>query len=280
MAFTTIDKMRLQLIGPTGAARKILNELVLIGDNGDGVLANNPIEEHSVQIKGITTNQIDSASVVLDDSNWTVFAPQNVVPNSVAVVDGPQLYRFYAENSDFLIDYQLGRIKRPSGSNITTGQGVTVFYQSYTFYTENVDYTFDYNLGTFKLATGGTILSGQYVWVDYNIAESGATDALLTEALEEAHAKIVARLLPGYSEISTDSLLAVGETELACAIAARALASKPLGISRDTTSDDRASAWLKLADQFERVAWQTLQKFISKPARKSGYAVKSGSGSY
>lgn len=274
MAFTNIEKVRLHLIGPTGNDRQIRGERVVIPIGNKATLNNFPVTKDSARVKGILGHSITGTSIILEGESWTVFAPIEVIPDSIAVVDSIAFRVSYAEGIDYLIDYELGRIRRLSGSAIASGQGVTIYFQTYKVYSEGVDYLVELDTGLLLLIPTGSMKVNQSLWVDYSVAESAATEALLTDAIEMAHQKIVARLESPYTGTSSDPLLMIGETELACAIAARAIASKPLGLTRDATSDDRALAWMSLADKFEQSGWQTLQGFLRKAVHRSGIPVK------
>jgi len=276
MGFTTIDTVRLLLIGPSGSARRVLNERISFDDNNHIVLAFLPVEENSVILKGSHRNELSTASQELNGTDWSPLPFQNVIPDTVAIASDKMLSSFFVEGKDFQVDYEQGQIRRIAGGNIVDHNTVLVFCQTFDQFSGIDDYQVDCGLGVITRLTSGTIMRNEIVWVDYTIAEGGATDTLIQTAIDVAHSQILSHLRAPYTGSSTDALLASGEAELACAVVARTLAAKPLATSHDSGGDDRALAWLKVAENFERSAWIKLQPFLVQPRRQGGYAVKNG----
>ncbi|MDK9700555.1 MAG: hypothetical protein OEM52_10465 [bacterium] len=276
MAWTTVENVRLHLIGPVSPVRTIRNEWAMISSESNATVSVLPIRVDSVRVKGILQAIPAIRAVTLDGEGWTQFTSEQVIPGSVAVFDGEYLHNMFAEGIDFIIDYENGRIRREAGSQINSGSTVTVFYGNFQVFETGVDYDIEYGSGRIIWLSGSRIPDPYFIAIDYDVSDSGATDELLSQSILEAEAKITARLTPPYTAQSTHALLTVGSTELSCAVAAQALASKPLGMSRDTASDDRTKRWMELATKFEADAWKTLEPFLRKATRHVGYAKKNG----
>jgi hypothetical protein len=276
MAFASIETVRLLFSGPTGNARRILDERDRFNDDNRVVLAFQPLQPRSITVKGIRRNDLAVAGLRMNGLEWMTLPNVQIVPDTIAVIDSVHIKTIYVEGKDFLVDYELGRIRRVAESDINDDSDVLVYYQLYNVFVENEDFTVDNGSGIVTRISSGRIWYNETIWVDYSISSAGASDELLSAALESAHAQIVTRLAPPYTGTSNDALLAKGECELTCAIAARAMAGMPLSLSVDASSDDRALAWLKIADNYEQLAWKTLQPFLVVPRRLGGYAVKNG----
>lgn len=145
-----------------------------------------------------------------------------IVWESVVVASDQHLTTVFAENFDYIIDYDAGTIKRTdTGSSIPSGSTVYVWYLYFHVFTKNVDYLIDYSAGQIRrIATGsgGTIPDGATVFIDYSHSQTTPADDLISQAITEAESWMLCRLDPNYSCTSSDQGLTDAATFFALAI--------------------------------------------------------------
>ncbi|GBE30383.1 hypothetical protein BMS3Bbin04_01416 [bacterium BMS3Bbin04] len=88
---------------------------------------------------------------------------------------------------------------------------------------------------------------------------------MLTQAIDDAEGKILARLKPEYDSTSTDYGLIVGATELALSYVCDDLSGGVLARHGDSTSGTRGKYFLDLSRRYEERAFHSLTPFIRLP---------------
>jgi hypothetical protein len=267
MSWTDIDTVKKHLMQSEVAIASVENEEHTLVGTTAVQLNSAIITEDSEEVKTIDANEpYSEGAVVLNGTSWKNLSREDLVPGSVVVANDAIHSNFYIEGTDFVTDYENGRLKRVAGGAIGDGATVYVWFSFYTLHTRDTDYTIDYDAGTVARMAGGSIADGGIVYVDYTTTASTVPDALIEEAIVEGEDKILARLAEGYSADSTDQGLITGATELAIAIICNAKAMDIMNRTHADSSDDMSGQWRVMSLRFEYQAWKTLSRFLAKPA--------------
>lgn len=274
MSYTTIDEVRMQLLGASNAQRSIRNELLPVVRGQLAFLRNFPIISESVRVKGYFSYARKEYSVIFSDSNWIPFTSEGIVPGTVAVCDGVRIDKIYVEGYDYLIDYDNGSIRRLTQGSLREGDSVTIYLNLFVFFVVDSDYAVNPQLGAIELLSESKIPESWTVYVDYDMFESAVSDDLVAQAIAKAETIIEARLVS--TSDSNSPLLVTGAMQLSCAMLARTLAARPLNESKGSQTEGRSKMWLELAQQYESAAWITMEPLLRKPLRRAGYAMKNG----
>ncbi|MBD3166512.1 hypothetical protein GF324_07935 [bacterium] len=258
-------------LSPLLPAGGVVRNTEIVFDGYDDVqLPHNNIVPASETL-GMIAQQIPSGpvSVTLNGETWTAIGTSGLAPGTVTVASTSFPDGWYAENSDYAINYAEGKLKRIGGTTtIPDGATVRVWFMPYTIFTRDVDYVIDNDAGTVKRVAGTTsIPDGGRVAASYESYTARATSTLIAQAITEAEDKILARLRDDYDSSSTDQGLVTGATELALSIVCDALAASTLGAANDPGADNRARRYMDLAERFEARAAMTLSRFLTQPVR-------------
>jgi len=270
MSFTDTTTVKKHLMQSDVAAASVENEQHTLWNTASVQLNSAVITEDSEKVKTIDISApYEAGGKVLSGTSWRSLDHEEIVPNSVVAADDALRSTIYTEGEDYIIDYDQGRIRRISGGAIGDGDTVYIWYLYYTVHTADTDYTIDYDAGTIARIDTGAIADGEIVYADYTTTASSVPDALIEEAITEAEDKIIARLSDSYSSSSTDQGLTTGAVELAIAIIANAKAMNIMNRLQSADADDMAEQWRAMSHRYENQAWETLSRFLKKPAVRS-----------
>jgi hypothetical protein len=278
MSWTTVAIVRKHLQETSTPASVIEDEQHVLTGTSQIQLGCASITTGSEEVKTIDLGSPHAAGViVLSGTNWRTLPNENLASNSAVVAADQALNTVYIEGTDYVLDYELGKLKRVAGSAIPDGGSVYVWYFYYTVHSRDVDYEIDYDAGKLNRIEGGGIADGSTVYVDYITSAGTVTDELIEEAITEAEDKILARLKDEYSGSSTDQGLKTGATELALAIICNA---KAMDMMLKTSSDDADGAafqWRGMSHRYEAQAWETLDRFLEARSRRGSSALRNES---
>jgi hypothetical protein len=278
MSWTTLETVRKHLQETNTPASSVENEEHVLVGTTQTQLNHTSITSGSEEVKTIDLGSPHAAgTVVLPGTNWRSLPHENLVPNSVVVTADLALNTIYIEGTDYVLSYELGKVKRVTGSAIPDGGTVYVWYFYYTVHSRGTDYQFDYAAGKVSRIDGGAIADTSTVWLDYITSAGTVADDLITEAITEAEDKILARLQEGYSGSSTDQGLKTGATELALAIICNAKAMDMMLKNPGDDADGAAAQWRGMSHRYEVQAWETLDRFLKARSRQGSAAVRNES---
>lgn len=263
MAFTTLAIIKKHLLDNAVPPLFVRNSKVVLSGEAETQLPHTNLVENSERvILPASAKLTRQAPVTLTGTDWIPLAHAPLVPGTMSVTQSDALSVVYHENTDFIADNELGKIRRVEGGAIPDNQTVIVFYQRAALFSRTADYQIDFAQGTVKRRDGGTIPDGAEVSLDYEVADGSVTESLIAQVIEDVQDKIVRSLASGYSAESTDHGLQVGATELALSVIARAMSAEQLGRRLISDAAGRAREWQKMAELYETNAWRTLRPFL------------------
>lgn len=262
MSWTSLATIRKHLQETSTAATVIKDEAYVLSGTAQVQLAHASIASLSVKVKAISRG-----AVILTGTSWRILTHVNLVPDSAVVEGKISLDTVYIEGTDYVMDYQQGKVKRVSGAAIPDGGTVYIWYFYYTVQEKDTDYQIDYGTGKLNRTSGGAIADGSTVYVDYTTSAGTVMDDLINEAITEAEDKILARLKDEYSGSSTDQGLKTGATELSLAIICNAKAMDVMLKSPSDEADRAANQWRAMSLRYEEQAWETLDRFLKSRSR-------------
>ena len=267
MSWTDATTIKRHLMQSDIAASTVENEEHTLWGTDSVQLHSAVITEDSEKVKTIDLSQpYSEGSKVLNGTSWRALTNDEIVPGSVVVADDAIRSNIYIEGTDYVIDYDEGKIRRETGGSISDGGTVYIWYLYYTVHTKDTDYSIDCEAGTLTRIGAAGIADGGIVYVDYTTTASTVPDALISEAITEAEDKILIRLAEGYDGSSSDQGLKTGACELAISIIANAKAMDIMNRLHSDDSDDMARQWREMSSRYEKQAWRTLSSFLHKPA--------------
>lgn len=261
MPFTSPQLVRAHLSG-LRAGDLPVNDVPIILTAADPVqLPHVGLIESSVTVKALRAEAPEREDVLLTP-DWVNLAYPNIVPRSVIVASDASQTTVYVENTDYIIDYIGGRIRRISGSAIPVGGTVSVWYDSYHIYAAGDDYTLDALAGLIQRNPTGAIADGQTVLVDYKVGLGTISDAVIENAINEVDDAILAILDPGYNDQPAPGIV-IGATHWAVAAICRMQAAATLTEAEVLTlgTHNLARVWLDLADRYENSGRERLARF-------------------
>jgi len=270
MSWTDLDTVRKHLQETAVAATAIEDEEHVLTGTDQVQLEHKSLTQNSEEVKTIDLSSPYSVgSVTLSGTAWRNLPHANLVPDTAVVTADLALDTVYVEGTDYVMDYEEGKLKRVAGTAIPDGGTVYIWYFYFTVHTRDTDYQINYNAGKLNRIDGGGIADGSTVYVDYSTSAGTVTDDLINEAITEAEDKILVRLADEYSSSSTDQGLITGATELTLAIICNAKAMDILLKSPTDDADGAASQWRQMSVRYETQAWRTLDRFLkSRPRRQ------------
>jgi hypothetical protein len=274
MSWTNLVTVRKHLQETDVAATVVENEEhVLVGET-EVQLANRSISSTSEEVKTIDlASPYSQGAKVLTGTNWTSLAHQNLVPETIVIAADQALDTVYVEGTDYVVSYEMGKIRRTSDSGISSGGTVYIWYFYFTVHTRDTDYEIDYSNGKLNRLSGGDIADGSTVYVDYSTSAGTVTDDLITQAITEAEDKILTRLKEEYSGSSTDQGLKTGATELTLAVVCNAKAMDMMLKLPSDEADGVARQWRDSSRRYEAQAWRTLDRFLKPRTWRGPQAV-------
>jgi hypothetical protein len=278
MSWTTLAIVRKHLQETSAPVTAVENEAHVLTAEDPVQLGSASVTTGSEEVKSIDLGSPYSAgTIVLNATNWRRVPHDDLVHDTVVVAAEPALNTVYIEGTDYVVDYEQGRLKRAAGSAIPDGGTVYVWYFYYTVHARDTDYTIDYDAGQLARVGSGAIADGSTVYVDYATAAGTVTDDLINQAILEAEDKILARLKEDYGTGSTDQGLVTGATELALAVVCNAQAMETIRRRPSDEADGAAAQWREISKRFEAQAWRTLDRFLKTRARRGSAAVRNES---
>ena len=273
MPWTNLATVRKHLQETSIAATVIENEEhVLIGEN-EAQLEHKSITSSSEEVKTIDlASPYTAGQKTLTGTNWTTLTHENLVPDTMVVTADEALDTVYIEGTDYVVDYELGKLKRTAGSSIQSGGTVYVWYFYFSVHVKDTDYEIDYDSGELNRIDGGGIADTSTVYVDYTTSAGTVTDDLINQAITEAEDKILARLKDGYDASSADQGLKTGATELALSIICNAKAMDMMLKQPSDQADGAANQWRGISKRYQAQAWETLDRFLQSRSRRAPLA--------
>jgi hypothetical protein len=266
MSWTDLNTVKTHLMQSEIATGTVEDEEHTLWGSDEVQLNTALITPDSETIKTIDLNEpYDQGGMVLSAHNWAAFDHSNIVPESVVVSSDIHRTTIYIEGTDYVLEYNAGKIRRVEGSSIPSGDTVYIWYLYYTEQVKDTDYVIDYETGTLSRIPGGSIADGGIVYVDYTTSASTIPDALISEAITEAEDKILSRLSDAYNASSTDQGLVTGATELTISIICNAKAMDIMNRLHNASADDLAGQWREMSNRYEIQAWKTLSRFLATP---------------
>jgi hypothetical protein len=168
------------------------------------------------------------------------------------------------ENTDYIIDYQGGRIRRLPTGSIPIGEIVTVWYDAYHVYIAGDDYVLDALNGSLRRTPTGAIADGQTVLVDYMVGLGTIADAVIENAIAEVDDAVMAVLDPRYHDQPAPGIV-IAETHWAVAAVCRMQAAATLTEAQvlSAGTHNLARVWLDLADRYEQSGRDRLMRFAA-----------------
>ncbi|HEX7344266.1 MAG TPA: hypothetical protein VF398_08375 [bacterium] len=278
MSWTTLATIRKHLQETTTPATVIEDETHVLTGTDQVQLEHASITSQSEEVKTVDLGSPYSmGAVILSGTNWRNLSHANLVPDSAVVAGNLSLDTVYVEGTDYVMDYEQGKVKRVAGTAIPDGGTVYIWYFYYTVHVRDTDYQIDYNSGKLNRTAASAVADGSTVYVDYTTSAGTVTDDLINEAITEAEDKILARLKDEYSSSSTDQGLKTGATELALSIICNAKAMDMMLKSPSDESDGAANQWRSMSLRYESQAWETLDRFLRSRSRRGSVAVQNES---
>jgi hypothetical protein len=237
------------------------------------------LQTDSEKVKAKEQNVPIQETVSFSSSDTMLLSHQELIPDTVVVANDSSLGEIYAENIDYTIDYENGKITRiPSGA-IPAAVSVVIWYFYYRVYSKDIDYQIDYAKGQIRRISSGEIEDGQWVLVDYTVEYSLINDEVIENAIKEANDQILQYIDATYSN-STDQALVTAETYLAVSILTNIKAmeaiNQPVGTGSFGQAHSISLAWAKMSGVYQGQAYEMLKQFRKDPgAFCSPYAVRS-----
>ncbi|MFQ6008093.1 MAG: hypothetical protein ACE5K8_03990 [Candidatus Zixiibacteriota bacterium] len=257
MSYTNIELVKHHLVSDFPAQERIQDQTVVL-EGGDYVtFFNGAVEESSVTIKSIQSNELTRATVTLG-SGRTSLASSPLVRSSVVVASDSSLGTIYTENVDYIIDYAEADLIIKSGGSLSAGQTVTVWFLTYFVYAVGSDYQVDADSGRLKRLGSGAIASGETVHLDYSPVYKSFNEEMLNNAVLEANGLIEKEVDPD-GQFGADPVLQASATYRALEIICRAAAARELSSLRG--EDRTAVAWMKLAEAYAERSDRLLRLF-------------------
>lgn len=203
--------------------------------------------------------------VTLTGTSWQTTGADAALPLSLVVAAADPPTSRYIEGVDYAVEDETARIKRIDSGAISSGATVKVWLLPLTAFVEGSDFELDTTSGQINRLDTGDLPDPARVYASYSTNASGASEALIGQAITEAERKILDHLRDGYDASSTDEGLTIGATELTLSILCDDLAMRALTGVGDPAADDRARRFMDLAVRFHQRAIATLSRFLKAP---------------
>jgi len=261
MPYTSPKLVRAHLSGLRATDLPVSDVPVVLNGADPVQLPHVGLVESSVAVKALQSSAPEMEEIALT-VEWVSLTYTNIVARSVVVGSDSSLTTVYVENTDYIVDYAGGRIRRLPEGSIFVGGTVSVFYDAYRIYIKGDDYTIDALNGLISRNPAGAITDGQTVLVDYMVGLGTISDAVIENAIVEIDDAVVTMLDPAYYDQPTPGIV-IGETHWVVAAVCRMQAAATL-----TESDalivgahNLARIWLDLADRYEQSGRERLSQF-------------------
>ncbi len=281
MSWTSLTTVRKHLQDASVGAAAIENEEQILNGTAISQLAHKSLTSDSEEVKTLDmASPHATAATVLTGTAWKNLEHEDFVPNTMVVTADQALDTVYIEGTDYVVDYENGKLRRVTGTSIPDEGSVYIWYYYFTLHTKDIDYEIAYASGQLNRIDGGAIADGSTVYVDYSTEADTVTDDLINQAILEAEDKIAARLSENYTTSSTDQGLITGSTELTLAIVCNAKAMDMMMKLLSNDADGAAKQWKDLSHRFEAQAWRTLDRFLKVRAWRGAQALTNQSWSF
>lgn len=266
---SAIVKKHLQIL--TRLTADIFNERhILSGAAVEQLLQSNvDTGTENIKIMQLTAPHPDSGNpITLNGVTQVNLEKNHIAWDSVVVASDATLTTLYAENKDFIIAYESGKINRVTGSAIGDGSSVYVWYLYFNRFIKNTDYEIDYSAGEInRLLPGTSIPDGATVMCDYSHSQITVTDDIINQAIAEAEDFMVERLSDSYTTASVDQGLISTATYYALSIISLSQAYKETSRSIDESSalsnrlQQLSERYANLGDLYFQSFSRTLSRF-------------------
>lgn len=274
MPFTNRNIVLTHLMASALPESAFENVPITLTGTADAQLPHANILDESIALKCSSDEKATRLSgVVLTNYDETSLSHSHIVPQSLVVAGDDSLSTVFVEEKDYLVNEHDGKISRLPGTAITSGASLVVWYDYFTLYELSTDYRVNYENGTVSRTSGSAIPDGATVLADYSVAEGSADALLIDEAIIEAEDMIARCLREGYTVNSTDVGLRTGATYLSLSIFARGMAALTLTTFRGSDAAARAKEWQAAAENWWKLAWDTLAPFTLPHSLRSPLAL-------
>ncbi|HEX9750935.1 MAG TPA: hypothetical protein VGB22_06610 [candidate division Zixibacteria bacterium] len=263
MAFTSPELVRRHLT-QLRVGEAAISDFAVTLDGIEAIgLAHGGLVSGSVIVKALRPPSLIRETVTLA-SDWVNLSHQRLIPDAVVVAADSSLGTVYSENTDFIVDYDDGRIKRLAAGSIVSPQTVTVWYEYYHQYVEGDDYAISLTTGELSRRSTGAIADGQRVLVDYLVALGTVSDEVIDTAISDVGDAVLAMIDPQYRDVPTPGIV-IGETHWAVAAVCRMRAVATLADAGLLSSQSRAvsQTWMEIAAQYEESGRVRLSRFAA-----------------
>ena len=222
----------------------------------------------SEKVKAKEGNIPVSETVSFATSETAQLAHQELIPDTVVVAKDSSLGQIYAENVDYSIQYDDGRLSRLPGGSIPEASSVVIWYLHFRVYVGSTDYEINYTKGQIKRLNSGDIEDGQWVLVDYTVEFALLSDEVVENAIREANQQVLHYIDSSYAN-STDQSLVTAETYLAvsvlCNVKAMEAMTQNLASGTGWQAHSISLAWSKMSGVYRSQAYELLDKFRKDP---------------
>ncbi|MFZ5981518.1 MAG: hypothetical protein ACOYVF_12900 [Candidatus Zixiibacteriota bacterium] len=257
MSYTTVEQVRRHLTLPGTPADRVYDQKFVFAADGYLSFYGNAVEENSLLVKSIPSDDLVLSPVTLALTTVTLTAGP-IVPGSVVAASDSSLGMVYRENEDYSIDYTRGELTVKTGGKLTLGQTIAVWLASFKLYEAGVDYQVNYPAGEIRRLSGSDIALGETAYLDYTPVYKSFNEEILDQAVLEANGMIAAEVDPD-SQFGADPVLGSAAACRALEIICRTAAAGELVLSNG--DDKKALAWLKLADSYAERSEMLLKSF-------------------
>jgi hypothetical protein len=245
MSYTSAEQVSSHLAAKSMPAAPVFDLPVPIDSNESIRFSPVATESGSVVVKVPRARVHTRATLIL--TNPLDFASVPVVPNSVVVASDSSLGQIFLEPVDYLINARDGRLTLRSGSTLTPGSSVTIWYLPYTVLQESDDYHLDPDASTIRRAPSGNIALTETIFLDFIPQTAHILDEMIQSAVSAANG-LIERMVDPDSQFEADPVLGLAATYTALEIVCRSAAARELTFR---TGEDRpARTWMQLAGDY------------------------------
>ncbi|MBD3233466.1 MAG: hypothetical protein GF315_07045 [candidate division Zixibacteria bacterium] len=260
MPFTTIQIVKKHLVDYRLGTKNIEDESIIIPTSDPVNLQFGNIREDSEKVKAKELSSPLIEEPTFNQNDQIILSHPELIYDTVVVASNSSMSVLYTENLDYSVDYNNGIITRIPSGQIPQLAEVTVWYLYYKIYSEGVDYKINYTNGEITRLETGELEPNQMLLVDYVSLYGNIVDEAISNAIDEANAKVLAMIDPAYQG-STDQALITAETYMTLAIISRIKAIEAAGRPENTASGYRGDFWLALSKSYAAEAIQLLEPY-------------------
>lgn len=268
MSFTNIDLVKKHILEHELGTTNTENVPCHLLGETPFQLPHKNILPNSEKVKGKEGNVPTQENISFSSGEEVSLSHPELIPDTVVVANDSSLGEIYAENIDYTIDYDNGKLTRIPGGSIPSRVSVVIWYFYYRVYVKEIDYQIDYAKGQIRRKSSGEIEDGQWVLVDYTVEYSLLNDEVIENAIKEANDQIMQYIDDAYSN-STDQALVTAETYLAVSILGNIKAmeaiNQPVGTGSSGQAHSISLAWAKMSGVYQGQAYEILKRFRKDP---------------